>query len=59
MSEVKVEIAKSAPALIGAGASIITLSNLVALATLIYISVQIYILLEKRKWNIIDRKSKG
>lgn len=60
--ELKQEIAsqglKAVPAVVGTIYSAITLNHLVALATLIYVLLQAYVLLRRHMWEIQDRKKK-
>ena len=57
--DIKVESGKGIIAVIGAGISAFTLNEWVARATLAYILVQTFILLEKRHWSKRDRVSKN
>jgi hypothetical protein len=58
MPELKIESGKSLIAIVGGVASAVTLNQWVAIATLGYIIVQAYVLLEKRHWAKLDRKKR-
>lgn len=54
--ETLLEAIKASPAVAGTAYSMATLNHWVALATLVYILIQTFILLEKRHYRIKDRK---
>lgn len=54
--ELKIEGIKGTVAVAGASLSAVTLNQWVAIATLIYIGIQAFVLLEKHYWARKDRK---
>lgn len=56
LQDIKVESAKGGVAVAGAGVSLLTLNQWVALATLAYILVQLAVLVHKHYWSIQDRR---
>ena len=57
MNDIKIEGAKGGIAALGAALSTVTLNEWVAIATLLYILIQVFILVQKHLWAIKDRKS--
>jgi hypothetical protein len=56
--ELKLEGLKGTIAVVGASLSAVTLNEWVAFATLAYIGIQAFVLLEKHYWARKDRKGK-
>lgn len=56
--ELKIESIKGTIAVAGASLSAVTLNQWVAIATLVYIGIQAFVLLEKHYWARKDRKEK-
>lgn len=54
----KLEALKGTVAVAGASVAAITLNQWVAIATLVYIAIQAFVLLEKRYWAKKDREGK-